>query len=464
MSFTHFLFLFAFLPVVLGINRFLPQRWSNVFLLITSLLFYFAGESTLVLLLICSIAWNYLGALTMQRWIQHKRFILGLAIAGNLMVLVYYKYAVYLTQLMGLDTWANAYRLAELALPLGISFFTFQGISYLVDVSRGEHQAAKNPIKVGLYIALFPQLIAGPIVKYKEIATTLEQRSTTHAQRWNGCLKFLRGLVKKVVFANQFALIADATFSEASMGLPSAIAWLGLVAYTLQIYYDFSGYSDMAIGLCRIMGFTIPENFNHPYIARSLRDFWRRWHISLSTWFRDYVYIPLGGSRVTTWRVYVNLCIVFFITGLWHGASTNFVLWGLMHGTWILLERRFANTLNRLPRWLQHGITLLVVMLTWVFFRLENLHDASLYFTCLFQGMGENFFALTYTTPYLWTLLAAGALLTTPLRHALVKWRDQWLNPKTSVVLQFIIYGGAGLFCWMEMSSATYQSFIYFKF
>lgn len=464
MAFTSYHFLFLFLPLVLVVNKFLSVKASNLFLLFASLLFYTLGEGQLVLLLIISIFWNYLVGLLLSD-IQHpsfRKYLIALGVTGNILILIYNKYP----GILPLNFLMSENGMMSIIRPLGISFFTFQGVSYLVDVYRGLHPAEKNPLTLGLYISLFPQLIAGPIVKYNEIVSYFSKRTTDLDQTVEGCFKFIRGLAKKVIIADGLALIADTAFTTDISALPTAIAWLGVLAYSLQIYYDFSGYSDMAIGLCLILGFKIPENFSHPYCSKSIREFWRRWHISLSSWFRDYLYLPLGGNRKGTGRTYLNLIIVFFLTGLWHGPFETFVIWGMLHGCFMIIERLFPFVFERLPKFVLHIYTLLVVGTTWVFFRKGTFHEAIGYIKSLFVYQTEGSWqALLYLTPYHLFLLGIGILFATPLRaqlYAKLSANNQRKVLKLSMACT--IYLLIAIFCFTELSMSTYKPFIYFRF
>ena len=381
MVFSSTIFLFLFLPLLLPLYL-LAGRWGrNYVLLLGSLFFYYWGETVYVLLMLFSISINYgFGLLIDAR--QHRgkdgRIFLIAALCLNIGLLAFFKYANFfidnlntLTMLIGI----SPVEMAPVHLPIGISFFTFQAMSYVVDLYRGEVKAEKNPFNVALYISLFPQLIAGPIVRYHDISQQIRCRQTRLEDIVSGSRRFIIGLGKKVLIANVLGRTADYIFSLPTDRVPMGLAWIGACAYTLQIYYDFSGYSDMAIGLGRMFGFHFLENFQYPYTARSIREFWRRWHISLSTWFRDYLYIPLGGSRGSAWRTRFNLITVFFLCGLWHGASWTFVTWGLFHGLFLALERTpfGSRLLPKTPRPLRHLYVMLVVIAGWVIFRADNI-------------------------------------------------------------------------------------------
>lgn len=390
MVFSSPIFLFLFLPLVLLLvvsAGSLKRR--NTILTVASLFFYAWGEGAYVLLMLSMVLVNYLTALARSRWPQNDRWVV-LAVVLNLGALAWFKYANFIVDSLNALLQGMAVPNIELApvhLPIGVSFFIFQGLSYVIDVHRGHAFAQERPGPVALYISLFPQLIAGPIVRYHDVAAQIASRSLGIPLFASGVRRFIIGLAKKVLVADQVARVADPIFELDPDTIPPGVAWLGIVAYAIQIYFDFSGYSDMAIGLGRMFGFRFQENFNRPYIAASVREFWQRWHISLSTWFRDYLYIPLGGNRKGPFRTYVNLFIVFFLTGLWHGASWNFVIWGLVHGTFMVFERMgLSRLIARLPRIIGTMYTLLVVVVAWTFFRVDDLSDAWHYVLGLFGG------------------------------------------------------------------------------
>ncbi len=387
MVFSSLVFLYAFLPAVLVIYYLIPRKFKNTFLFIASLLFFAWGGVSYSFILIFSLIFNYfIGKGIAFR--ANKKLYLAIGIAVNILVIGIFKYAGFLLEsinpVLGILA-VPTVNVPEIVLPIGISFYTFQAISYLIDIYRNEAQVQKRFINVALYISLFPQLIAGPIVRYHDIAMQLKQRIHSFERMANGIMRFTLGLGKKVLIANNMAVIADYVFSLSPDKLTFSSSWIGLIAYTFQIYFDFSGYSDMAIGLGRMFGFEIRENFIYPYISKSVREFWRRWHISLSNWFRDYLYISMGGNRVGKYRVYFNLFFVFFITGLWHGASWNFVVWGLIHGSSMIIERiGFDRWLIKLPKIIQNAYTLIIVMLAWVLFRADNFQQAAGYYRALF--------------------------------------------------------------------------------
>jgi alginate O-acetyltransferase complex protein AlgI len=395
MVFCSPLFLFLFLPIVLTVYLLLPGiRSKNFWLLCASLIFYAWGEISFVFLLLASTVMNYgLGLWIGRSEIAGRRKLaVAVAVVINVGILCVFKYAgliVHAVNSLCHLTGASAIREPNIPLPIGISFFTFHALSYVIDIYRRKWSPARDPKDVALYIFFFPQLVAGPILRWNAIAPQLLQRNHRTEIFAEGVRRFVGGLAKKMIIANAVALPADQIFALSLDELSPATAWFGIVCYTIQIYFDFSGYSDMAVGLGKMFGFTFIENFNFPYTSQSIRDFWRRWHISLSTWFRDYVYIPLGGNRVTEARNRLNLVIVFFLCGLWHGASWTFVAWGLYHGFFLVVERTgFGAALEKVPRPLRHGYALFVVMMGWVLFRANTFPEAANYFAALF-GMGH---------------------------------------------------------------------------
>ncbi len=417
MLFSGSIFLFMFLPCVLFGYYVLFRKsrlLQNLFLLCASLLFYAWGEPKFVLVMILSIAANWFFGLLVHKYKGRKtsiRLVLTLAAMFNLGVMFIFKYLMFtLNNINGL--FGSDLPVPVIALPIGISFFTFQAFSYVLDVNRETGEMQKNPLYVGLYISFFPQLIAGPIVRYETIAAEIKNRRETVEDFTEGTTRFLIGFAKKILLANNMALIADSAF-DSRESISVAFAWLGVLAYAFQIYYDFSGYSDMAIGMGKMFGFHFLENFDYPYISKSISEFWRRWHISLGTWFRDYVYFPLGGSRVNTKsRLVFNLFVVWFLTGVWHGANWTFILWGLMYFALITAEKLsgFENRLKKLGL-VKYAYTMLFVLFGWVLFRAENLTAAGLYFRSLFGLAGNAFsggdFALHFNRSLVFLIAAA---------------------------------------------------------
>ena len=390
MLFSSMTFIFLFLPLVITLYHTAPRGLGNSILLAASILFYAWGEPVYCQILFLIVAANYCAALLMSRFRSCRTAFLVTALLINFGVLFHFKYMDFLaSNLAGFNisgqNWFRGF------LPIGISFYTFQSVSYLIDVYRQEIPAQRNFFKLSLFVALFPQMIAGPILKYHDIAPQIDHRETDFALFAYGVKRFILGLAKKMLIANVLGAAADQFFNiKGGILYPSWMFWFGAVAYMFQIYYDFSGYSDMAIGLGSMFGFRFPENFNYPYISRTITEFWRRWHISLSSWFKEYLYIPLGGNRVSRGRNYFNLLIVFLATGMWHGASWNFILWGLWHGFFIILEKATGlheKKLSRAGRFLAHLYTLFVVLFGWVLFRADNLAEACSFFRHMFGIM-----------------------------------------------------------------------------
>jgi alginate O-acetyltransferase complex protein AlgI len=480
MVFSSEIFLFIFLPVVLLLSLWMTTKWQNYLLFFFSLLFYSWGESKYVFILLTSIALNYAcGLLIAKGKGSRKRTALIVGVVLNLGLLIAHKYLGFIFQNIDFLTQLFNVRvvpLTEMHLPIGISFFTFQGISYIVDVYRDEKIVQRKFGHLGLYIALFPQLIAGPIVRYHDIARQIQSRIRTAALFSSGVERFAMGLAKKVLIANFFGEIADTVFSADIGATSTDLAWLGIISYSIQIYFDFSGYSDMAIGIGRMFGFRILENFNFPYISKSIREFWQRWHISLSNWFRDYLYIPLGGNRKGNRRTYINLWLVFLITGLWHGASNNFIIWGLLHGLFMVLERWWlGGLLDRLWKPIRHLYTLLVVVVAWVFFRIEVFDDALAYLKVMFVPSQQRSWQSLYylDTEFVLFFVVAIIASTGLLRHFLINyWK--WVRIKTQTsgkALVLISYQVRYLFvisslalAVLYIASGSYNPFIYFKF
>ncbi len=372
MLFSSMSFIFLFLPTVLVLYFLLPDKFRNAVLLAASIIFYAWGEALYCFVMVAVALINYLAALMMKE--KYRLAILSLAIAADLGVLIYFKYTGFIIENIN-ALFASDIPLWQAALPVGISFYIFQSISYIADVYRREILVQRNFFKLLLFISFFPQMVAGPILKYHDVLPYLDKRSMTPDNFAYGLKRFISGLSKKMLIANVLGTVADRVFEGNGIHYPVWMSWIGVLAYTLQIYYDFSGYSDMAIGLGALFGFKFMENFNYPYISKSVTEFWRRWHISLSTWFREYLYIPLGGNRVSKWRNICNLFIVFLATGIWHGASWNFVLWGVWHGLFLALEK-FTKIHEKIPRVLSHICTAAVFFFGWILFRSPTAADA----------------------------------------------------------------------------------------
>jgi len=469
MPFTEPAFLFYFLPATLAAYHLAPARLRNLLLTLASLLFYAVGEWAFVGWLLGSTAATYLVARGIDAWRGRPaaRWLLIAGLAIDLALLGWFKYAGFGARTL---SWLGVpgLTLPDIALPLGISFFTFHKMSYKVDVFRGTAEVRKDPLDLLLYILFFPQLIAGPIVRYHDISGELLTRRMSTGDFADGVRRFAVGLAKKMLVANTVAVVADHMFALGPERLDAAAAWLGLLCYTIQIYFDFSGYSDMAIGLARMFGFHFLENFDYPYISRSITEFWRRWHISLSRWFRDYLYLPLGGNRGPRWRTYLNLSVVFLLCGLWHGASWTFVLWGAFHGALLIAERAgWARVLARMPVAVQHLQTMVWVVLGWTLFRAPTLPAAAAYLRAL-AGLGapSDLLQLASTvTPGVVLALTAGLIGSTPFLHQLREHRARrglggseggWLRDAAVLGLLFLSI--------LQVASGTYNPFIYFRF
>lgn len=481
MVFSSLTFLFLFLPAVLLIYFLTPViSVKNIFLLLVSLLFYAWGEPNFVVLMVLSTLVNYLAGLMIASS-SYRRVWLACSVILNLSFLVYFKYAVFIVRTANrMLHFGNLplTEIAEITLPIGISFYTFQSISYLIDTYRKPETVQRNPLDLGLYIAFFPQLIAGPIVRYFDIREQIKSRSHSIDDFAKGVERFIVGLSKKVLIANTAGQLADRLFDSPVSSLDMSLAWLGMVAYTLQIFYDFSGYSDMAIGLGRMFGFRFLENFNYPYSATSITDFWRRWHISLSTWFRDYLYIPLGGNRVSLGRTRINLFIVFFATGVWHGAAFSFIAWGLLHGFFLSLEKQFRGLFPASPGvngkargLLGWAYAILVVMFLWVVFRVDLPHAIQYWQRLLSFAPAESlhdFVELKARTGLLldgwsWTAFAAGFLFAFP-HETIASWLRSKENRPAFEALRLITSIGLLLLCIARLSQGAYNPFIYFRF
>jgi len=474
--FSSEVFLFAFLPTVLTLYFLAPgPRLRNVVLVAFSLVFYAWGEGRFVALILVSALINYGFGLALWRlpgvFTRERRLVLGAAIALDLGVLAVFKYAGFFADNVTFITGApfGSVALAHVYLPLGISFFTFHAISYVVDVYRRTSEARKNPLEIVLYFVFFPQLIAGPIIRYKDIAAQLARRVVTVEGFAYGARRFAVGLGKKVLIANTLGACVDQVFKTPPADISCPLAWFALAAYTLQIYFDFSGYSDMAIGMARMFGFTFLENFDFPYVARSIREFWQRWHISLSRWFRDYLYVPLGGNRVAAWRVYVNLLIVFILCGLWHGANWTFVVWGLIHGCFLVLERLGAMRAITSRPVLGHVYVLAVVMFGWVFFRSNSFGYAFGYLRALVHQSAAPSLGFWGAVDHeILIAFAIGCVLATPIvaRRFETALREASWWPRIALGAVAAPASLAAIFVASvsKLAAGTYNPFIYFRF
>ncbi len=475
MVFSSLVFISIFLPAVFLIYTAVPNlKFRNGLLIVASLAFYAYGEPVYVLLMIASSVINYVSArFAVKKDGSGNKAAVVIAVIINLGLLAVFKYAGFFAESLSAVTGLSV-PVPQITLPIGISFFTFQALSYVIDVYRGAVDVQRNYFKVLLYITFFPQLIAGPIVKYRDISEQINDRSQSVEKVALGFRRFICGLAKKVLIANAMGQTADAVFAADGSSLSIVTAWLGAIAYLFQIYYDFSGYSDMAIGLGMMFGFDFRENFNYPYGASSIQDFWRRWHISLSTWFKEYLYIPLGGNRKGNARTAVNKIIVFFCTGLWHGASWTFVIWGLYHGAFLLLEQ-YVPAIKKLPRVLGSIYTVIVVTVGFVMFRADTLSQGMEVTAKMFSGFNVSAaslsLALSQLTPWFILMLAAAVIGCAPLKGISQKLR---VTPgsfaalsKKQLAVQALLFAAAFiLLVWiiLRLSGAAYNPFIYFRF
>lgn len=470
MIFSSIFFLFVFLPITLLLYFLVPWKLKNAVLLIVSLIFYAWGEPVYVFLMLFSIVFNYISGIEIHKYREDDnqkflRFSFWFTVAVNLAILGFFKYYGFLLDninaILPVDI---PYR--ELALPVGISFYTFQTLSYIIDVYKGEVPVQKNFINFGTYVTMFPQLIAGPIVRYADIDAQLAQRQLSLYKFGQGVAWFLRGLGKKVLLANNIGMTFDAIVAIAPDERSVLTAWIGCLAYAMQIYFDFSGYSDMAVGLGKMFGFEFVRNFNYPYVSKSITDFWRRWHISLSTWFREYVYIPLGGNRVSRLKHVRNILVVWMLTGFWHGAAWNFMFWGLYYGLLLLLEKYFlAPKLQKLPDIVQQIYSFVLVLLGWVLFFSSSLTDALAYLGNMFGIGGHGFIdstGLYYLAGNL-ILLVICFFCATPFVWK--RFRKLALKPGNSPSIgAVVVYTAIFVFSIAYLVNATYNPFLYFRF
>lgn len=468
MLFSSIVFLFTFLPAVMILYYLLPVRFRNVILLLASLVFYAWGEPVYLFLMLLSILFNYFSGLDIARNLQDKRaakrsLVFNLII--NLAVLGFFKYEGFvLDTLNGILPVHISYH--ALPLPIGISFYTFQILSYIIDVYRGNVKVQTNLPNFALYVTMFPQLIAGPIVQYADVDEQLASREVSWTKFGEGSMYFIRGLAKKVLLANNSGMIFTEVSGLAKGNIAVMTAWLGAFAYMFQIYFDFSGYSDMAIGLGKMLGFEFNMNFNYPYVSKSITEFWRRWHISLSSWFRDYVYIPLGGNRVSKIKHIRNLLIVWFLTGLWHGAAWNFVAWGLYYGVILIIEKYLLSpVLDRLPDVVRHIYSIVLVVIGWVLFFSSSFGQAADYIRVMF-GAGAHGFAdresmyLLTSNLILWLILIFGS---TPLVH--FRYEHMLRSKKwNTTIINSVVYAALFIVCIAYLVTETYNPFLYFRF
>lgn len=473
MVFSSLNFLFLFLPALLPIYFLFAltkhRKISNFILLAFSLFFYAYGTPKFIIVMLLSIGINYIGALFVDTEKSYKKPALFITVALNLGILFYYKYTNFFVENINSIFKANI-AIREIILPIGISFFTFQGMSYVIDVYKKEAKIQKNPLNVALYISLFPQLIAGPIVRYSTVAEEIETRKETLNDCSEGILRFCLGLGKKVIIANSLGLIADRILNIQPSQMSVTLTWLGAVSYAFQIYFDFSGYSDMAIGLGRVFGFHFLENFNYPYISKSITEFWRRWHISLSTWFRDYIYIPLGGNRCSALKNIRNIAVVWFLTGFWHGASWNFICWGLYFMLLLLGEKFvYGKLLDKLPNVLKHIYAIILILIGWVIFYCTSMSKIFSLIKNMF-GFGSvpfiNELTMYNLTEYKFEFLVA-LIACLPISKAISGFFDKQnsqglktVYAYTRVIYAFIIF----LLSIVFIVDSSFNPFIYFRF
>ena len=470
MVFSSLVFIFVFLPITLFIYYLSPRKLKNLVLLISSLIFYAWGEPIYIFLMIFTTVFSYVSAILINKYKSKKTSSLAifiLSVAVNLSVLCFFKYYGFFIDNIN-NLFSMNIKVKKLPLPVGISFYTFQTLSYIIDVYLKKVPVQKNIISFSTYVTMFPQLVAGPIVKYGDINKQLENRKESLDKFGEGVSYFIRGLSKKVLLANNIGLLWSNVKALSPDKISVFSAWLGILAFTFQIYFDFSGYSDMAIGLGKFFGFDLMENFNYPYISKSVTEFWRRWHISLGSWFREYVYIPLGGNKKGALKQYRNLFIVWFLTGFWHGANWNFIIWGLYFGILITLEKIFVlKWLDKLPNFISHVYALIIIIVGWAIFEFENTSVLFSFIKTMF-GMGSNTFIDNQSIYYLYTnlfLFILAIIFSTPLPKKLFKKLiyNVKLKPYAKLIVP-TIYLILILLCTTYLVNETYNPFLYFKF
>ena len=469
MLFSSMSFIYVFLPIVLFFYLVSKKDLHNPILLLASIIFYAWGEPRYLAIMLLTIILNYCGAICIEKYPNKKKISLVITIFSNLGFLIYFKYFNFLIENCNNLFHSNLEPL-NIIMPIGISFYTFQAISYLIDVYREECKAQRDIYKLALFICLFPQLIAGPIVKYHDIADQIESREVTFDKVSIGVKRFIIGLSKKILIANTMGAIVDKIFVQDPHNFSHAVAWLGSIAYTFQLYFDFSGYSDMAIGLGLIFGFKFMENFNYPYISKSITEFWRRWHISLSTWFKQYVYIPLGGNRVGKIMTLRNLGIVFLLTGIWHGAEWTFVLWGIWHGIFIVIEKSFnikefeSKTHSLGVNILRHLYCISIFLIGWVIFRADNIKYAFDYLMSMFGILQLNSDKFLYSWAYYVDkyeiiIFVAAILCCMPIFKNMIFIENKFIKSLVNIWLLIMFFLST-----ITIASSTYNPFIYFRF
>ncbi|MBR2069326.1 MAG: MBOAT family protein [Candidatus Gastranaerophilales bacterium] len=469
MLFSSMTFIYLFLPVVLVLYFVLKPKYRNYVLLLASIIFYAWGEPKYVVIMFLTILINYFGAILIDKFHKYKAPILITAIICDLSFLIYFKYFNFIIDNFN-SLFNGSIEPLNIIMPIGISFYTFQAMSYIIDVYRSEVKVQKNIYKLALFICLFPQLIAGPILKYHDVEAQIENRKVDFDKVNIGVKRFIIGLSKKVLIANTMGLVADKIFAQNPHCFSHSTAWLGAISYSLQLYFDFSGYSDMAIGLGLILGFNFMENFNYPYISRSVSEFWRRWHISLSTWFKQYVYIPLGGNRGSQLTTCRNLGVVFLLTGIWHGASWTFVLWGIWHGLFIIIEKMLnikEYEKQTHPLWqeiLRHIYCIIIFVTGWVIFRADNIKYACDYLLNMFGLLHVHKKDFVYSISYYFDnltiiIMVIAILCAIPVFKNIIKIENKYLKAFVNIWLLFLFF-----FSTIKLASDTYNPFIYFRF
>lgn len=475
MVFSSAVFLFVFLPIVCALYFCIPKiKAKNIFLVVASLIFYAFGEPVYVLLMIGSILVNYIlgrgiGLFAKRNCVAGKRSILITAIAANLGVLCIFKYTGFLIENIH-EIFGVRLPVPSITLPVGISFFTFQALSYVIDVYRNPDMEQKNVFRLMLYISFFPQLIAGPIIRYNEIEQQMISRTSSVDKAADGIQRFIRGLTKKLLLANGAGYIADAVFALDIGKYSFFVAWIGAISYTLQIYYDFSGYSDMAIGMAKIFGFEFKDNFNHPYSAEGMKDFWRRWHISLSLWFREYVYIPLGGNRKGKCRTEINKMIVFALTGMWHGANWTFLIWGMIHGVANVLEDTVGCFVKIKSKVIKNLYTWLVVIVAFVMFRADTVAMGFKMLKTMFTGFRFEIQSISFIgellSPYYIFILILAIVFAYPVRDRMIEFLEEKRYHCKNIVCSMFYLADILLLllCIVNLATTSYNPFIYFRF
>lgn len=465
MVFSSILFLCLFLPITILLYYLCPKKGRNLFLFVASLMFYAWGEPKYIWIMLFSTVFDYTNGRLIEKYWEHariKKTVLIVSVVGNLTMLGYFKYTDFIIQTVNSLT-GSSFELLKLALPIGISFYTFQTLSYTIDVYRGNVKAKHNIIDFGMYICLFPQLIAGPIVRYTDIESELSNRKESMNLFWNGLVRFSVGLGKKVILANQIGSLWSEISNQSI--IPALTAWIGALAFTFQIYFDFSGYTDMAIGLGAMFGFTFPENFLHPYESKSITEFWRRWHVTLGTWFREYVYIPLGGNRTSKKRLILNLFIVWSLTGLWHGAGWNFVLWGVFYFVVLVVEKLFLlNKLEKTPSFFQHLYTMFFVILGWMIFAFDDLKKLGEYLGAMFGANGFSnsmsiYYLVTYAVLILILVVGASSLPNKLTKSFLNNLGHRFTEFLQVIFMLFVISVSIAL-----LVGDSFNPFLYFRF